>query len=587
MDPPLLPPPPEQRAAVLPPGVYFNPTPEEAVHNYLNRWIAGEEIPEVDAGLVVRADVYGDRPDALRRMHLPGHSRNYEHRWFFLSHHKLQSSRRGDSKRVVRGVATGGRWKVEQSMGRLGGDAGGKNSCRFYFPDTVKTSWLMEEYTSSLSDGAARGEDNNMVPVLCKVYLTPRASDDERRALFGEDGVAVGPDGSKKKARVTVPAAWFDAVAARQPVAAPAPGDLGHLDDIAAILGQVAVGAAPAPAELGHHQLCYVTEALPEPGDLGHYRHNGHFVQAALEQDYLDYHRHDVHFTAAPPEQGYLGHDQGHLAAPAPGELGHHHHGHVGDLGHYHQHGHFTEAPPEPEQDYHVYHHDHAHVAEAPPEQGDLCHDQGHFAAAPTPEEFCDILPMYEFSPEMMQMLSMGYTEPNEQLLPQLRDPTGGYDIASSTAAIDEVNVCAAATAAQEAEQTPPTLQIRPNAAAATVRATATAETMPPPLDDVAPELSAPPRGLPSELAFNGFPSAHQETSYDDNNSGELVAEEMLPLILENADARIDEPLPDLAGIVFQFPDSCTLVIPDLDFGRGLMTSSAITIDSEMIWTAI
>ena len=33
---------------VLPPGVYFNPGPEESVQTYLNRWVAGEEMPDVE-----------------------------------------------------------------------------------------------------------------------------------------------------------------------------------------------------------------------------------------------------------------------------------------------------------------------------------------------------------------------------------------------------------------------------------------------------------------------------------------------------------------------------------------------------------
>lgn len=391
-------------------------------------------------------------------------------------------------------------------------------------------------YTSSAADGAAAAEDR-MEPVLCKIYLSPRAPASEKRALFGEDGVAVGPDGRKRNARVTVLATLFDDVAALlgQPVAAapplPAPGDPlghGHFDDVAARFGQVAVAALPASGDLGHgyfdddaaallgqvamapapapghHQQGYVVaEALPESGYVGHYHHDGHLAQAAAapEQDhYLGYHSHDAHVAEATPEQGY---------------------------------------------------HDDAHVAVAPaPEQGDLRHDQGHLAAALTPEECGEIVGAYEFHPEMVQMLSMGFAVPDEQLVPQLLDPTGGgYDMASS------------ATAAAAAAPTP---RIRPNAAEA-MAATATAETMPPPLDAVAAELSAPPRGLPPELAFRALPSVQQEPSCDDDdNFGEVVAEAMPPLIGENAgvDAGSDEPLPDLAGIM-----------TELDFGHDFFSN--------------
>uniref|UniRef100_A0A0E0FA36 NAC domain-containing protein n=1 Tax=Oryza meridionalis TaxID=40149 RepID=A0A0E0FA36_9ORYZ len=544
LPPPPPPPPPAtpqpNTAVELPPGVYFNPTREEAMHHYLNRWIAGKTIPEMEAGFVAGADVYGDGPDALRRRHRPGYWCNYVYKWFFLCHRKRQSSRRTTgNKRAERVVATGGRWKVEQGKKVLGGGGGGgeRDSLGFYSSNSTKeskTSWIMEEYTSSTADG----EEGRMVPVLCKIYLSPRAPAGEKRALFGEDGVAVGPDGRKRNARATVLATLFDDVAALlgQPVAAapplPAPGDQlghGHFDDVAARFGQVAVAGdlghgyfddaaallgqvamAPAP---GHHQQGYVVaEALPESGYLGRYHHDGHFAQAAApEQDcYLGYHSHDAHVAEATPEQGY---------------------------------------------------HDDAHVAVAPaPEQGDLGHDQGHLAAALTPEECGEIVGTYEFHPEMVQMLSMGFAVPDEQLLPRLLDPIGGgYDMASSAAAaVGDVNAYIAAAA--------PTPRIRSNAAEA-MAATAMAETMPPPLDAVAAELSAPPRGLPPELAFSALPSVQQEPSCDDDddsNFGELVAEAMPPLIGENAgvDAGSDEPLPDLAGIM-----------PELDFGHDFFSN--------------
>uniref|UniRef100_A0A0D3HS09 NAC domain-containing protein n=1 Tax=Oryza barthii TaxID=65489 RepID=A0A0D3HS09_9ORYZ len=463
--PPLPPPPPpppppatpQQNTAVeLPPGVYFNPTREEAMHHYLNRWIAGKTIPEMEAGFVAGADVYGDGPDALRRRHRPGYWCNYVYKWFFLCHRKRQSLRRTTgNKRAERVVAAGGRWKVEQGKKVLGGGGGGgeRDSLGFYSSDQLGHGHF-----------------------------------DDVAARFGQVAVA----------------------------ALPASGDLGHGyfdDDAAALLGQVAMAPAPAP---GHHQQGYVVaEApLPESGYLGHYHHDGHLAQAAAapEQDhYLGYHSHDAHVAdgEATPEQGY---------------------------------------------------HDDAHVAVAPaPEQGDLGHDQGHLAAALTPEECGEIVGAYEFHPEMVQMLSMGFAVPDEQLVPQLLDPTaGGYDMASSAiASVGDVKAYAAAA---------PTPRIRPNAAEA-MAATATAETMPPPLDAVAAELSAPPRGLPPELAFSALPSVQQEPSCDgddDSNFGELVAEVMPPLIGENADvdAGSDEPLPDLAGIT-----------PELDFGHDFFSN--------------
>ncbi|EEE52861.1 hypothetical protein OsJ_35412 [Oryza sativa Japonica Group] len=504
--PPLPPPPPpppppatpkQNKAVELPPGVYLNPTLKEAMPHYLNRWIPGKTIPEMEAGFFPGPNFYGNGPNALRRRHRPGYWSNCFYNWFFLCHRKRQTSRRTTGKkRAERVVAAVGRWKVEQGKKVLGGGGGGgeRDSLGFYSSNsTKKTSWIMEEYTSSAADGAdaARGRGGqNGARALQDLPFAARPRRREAGAVRG------GRRGGRRGGAAGVGRSWPRAIS----MTTPRPS-----------LDRSPMAPAPAP---GHHQQGYVVaEApLPESGYLGHYHHDGHLAQAAAapEQDhYLGYHSHDAHVVdaEATPEQGY---------------------------------------------------HDDAHVAVAPaPEQGDLGHDQGHLAAALTPEECGEIVGAYEFHPEMVQMLSIGFAAPDEQLLPQLLDPTGGgYDMASSAiAAVGDVNAYAAAA---------PTPRIRPNAAEA-MAATATAETMPPPLDAVAAELSAPPRGLPPELAFSALPSVQQEPSCDDgDNFGELVAEAMPPLIGENAgvDAGSDEPLPDLAGIM-----------TELDFGHDFFSN--------------
>ena len=57
-----------------------------------------------------------------------------------------------------------------------------------------KTPWVALELTSAKDDGAGK----QGAPALYMLYVSPRATDDELRGIYGEDGVTVGPDGNKK-----------------------------------------------------------------------------------------------------------------------------------------------------------------------------------------------------------------------------------------------------------------------------------------------------------------------------------------------------------------------------------------------------
>ncbi|XP_024310931.1 cleavage and polyadenylation specificity factor subunit 6-like [Brachypodium distachyon] len=208
---PLQPPP-------LPPGVYFSPTRDESV-GILNRWIAGEPLHDT-LGFVFVEDIYGSGPEELRRRYPPACVRGRKHSWWFLSQTKFQSSKQppsGVRRRADRRVATGGYWRLEQSRKEIPVAGGVKNCFGFYLGPPGggkrnKTPWLVEEFTSALDDGTGKGG----VPALYRLYVTPRASNDDVRGIFGEDGIEC-VRGVKRPMRVVVPAHLFDAVAGLLP----------------------------------------------------------------------------------------------------------------------------------------------------------------------------------------------------------------------------------------------------------------------------------------------------------------------------------------------------------------------------------
>ncbi|CAM0953727.1 unnamed protein product [Alopecurus aequalis] len=234
----------------LPPGVYFSPTPEECL-SFLNRRIAGDTELHDARGHIHHANVYGETPDTLRQRHQPASIREREHTWWFMSETTFQSQAAGGgaSKRSGRKVQTGGYWRLEQSKEKLDDD-GFKNTFGYYVDGDskskkkYKTPWLMREFTSANDDGAGK----RGVPALYRVYVTPRATDDQLQEIFGEDGVKHEPDGNKKPARIIVRVEYFNGVAALLPqgsvrggvvaqehVQAPPPlppvAPEGHLDD--------------------------------------------------------------------------------------------------------------------------------------------------------------------------------------------------------------------------------------------------------------------------------------------------------------------------------------------------------------------
>jgi hypothetical protein len=223
----IQPPPP------LPPGVYFSPTREECL-GFLNRHIADDHELADARGYIFRANVYGENPDALCQRHPPASIRGRgEHAWWFLSQTRFQSQivGGGASKRADRRVETGTGcyWRLEQGKERLAKGKerlkpseeedeeleadGVKNCFGFYVGPRKKedkTPWLMQEFTSANDDGTGKLG----VPALYRVYVSPRATEDQLRTVFGEDGVKKEADGKKKKpALAMVPQEYFDGIA--------------------------------------------------------------------------------------------------------------------------------------------------------------------------------------------------------------------------------------------------------------------------------------------------------------------------------------------------------------------------------------
>ncbi|CAL4911332.1 unnamed protein product [Urochloa decumbens] len=295
----------------LPPGTYFNPTAEECVRDFLRPWIAGVR-PATDR-IITDVYIYSDSPAALVRGRAPGFSRGFEHKWLLLTHCIRISGGKGRGKaRVKRDVATGGNWKVEQRSKGVaekssaedddedppGGDRRRTNG--FYLPGPppppggkqgkkdggVKTPWLMEELTTEEDEAAAvtgwRGE--RAVCVFCKLYVSPRATDDERREIFGEDGVPADIYGHAKTLVAALPQDLFDAVAENF-YAADAEGQ----------------GPPPPPRVLG----CQPAAARRL---LGHQQGQS---------------------ATPPPPLRVLGHQQGQPAAPPPLRVPGHHRGHA------------------------------------------------------------------------------------------------------------------------------------------------------------------------------------------------------------------------------------------------------------------
>ncbi|CAL4926647.1 unnamed protein product [Urochloa decumbens] len=208
----------------LPLGVYFRPSPGDCLRFYLKPWVAG--VPPSTDRVIHGVDLYSDNPSALLLGLEPGFSRGFEYKWLALAHCTRQGGGRSRGRaRMKRDVATGGYWKVEQSSKEVSGEdvPGGDRRCTNAFytgsgggkgrkDGGVKTAWLMEEFTVPEEEAGALGgrRGESTVPVFCQLYISPRASKDEKLLILGEARTPFDRHGNPKAVRVVLPDDLFD-----------------------------------------------------------------------------------------------------------------------------------------------------------------------------------------------------------------------------------------------------------------------------------------------------------------------------------------------------------------------------------------
>ena len=453
----------------LPPGVYFNPTAEECVRDYIKPWAAG--VPLQTDRVICDVDVYSDSPGALLLGREPGFSRGFEHKWLLLSRCGGRGkTAAGRGKRVV---ATGGSWQSEQTpkgvVGTEDGEGDGeqphggrRRSFGFYVGKNgrkrgEKTPWLMEEFTALEEDGHGGGDGTFVV--FCRIYLSPRLDKEDKekkRQILGDDMVAFDRNGKLKPVRVVASPGLFDAVAQVQGTAPPPPRVLGFQQaQPARRVLEHQQGQPPTPSPpprvlgfqqaqpawrvLGHQQgLPPMPSPSPPPRVLG-------FQQAQPARRVLGRQQGQpptpspspppcvLGFQQAQPARRVLGHQQGQPPTPSPRFLGYQHGQQPAAppllrfLGH--QHGQAA-ATPAVLGDQHgramlpwgvpAHHHGHA-AAAAAPHQRFLGYRQCQAAVQGGPDEYCGTA----VQPQLLHVLDPCY---NQEASPSVRlvDPQQG-----------------------------------------------------------------------------------------------------------------------------------------------------------------
>ncbi|KAM3309653.1 hypothetical protein ACQJBY_030748 [Aegilops geniculata] len=169
---------------ILPMGCRFSPSDADLICAYLRPMVASEPLPEPAARFLHSADVYAADPAALVSGLLPAvllaPKTGAERRcWYFFGSAKALS---GHDKRRSRAVGGGkGTWHAEKGRvavldgeGR-GGVVGYKQSFRYkpgHADGSEAAVWLMVEFRMAHDQGD--DEKGETVPVLCKVYQSPR-----------------------------------------------------------------------------------------------------------------------------------------------------------------------------------------------------------------------------------------------------------------------------------------------------------------------------------------------------------------------------------------------------------------------------
>ncbi|EAY82873.1 hypothetical protein OsI_38086 [Oryza sativa Indica Group] len=227
-------------------GFRFNPSPEEVVTYYLPRLIAGHP-PKDTESCIHRANVYGAEPRELAAQFAPVARSSNGDRFFLTECKRIKGK--------VSRVAGGGSWVSQTSKdikNREGIKVGEAKNFRFK-KDGTNTDWLMEEYHLCLRQAS------DLEPVLCRVYVSPRAAKDS--AAHQESAALTPQEPAPPLAHAPAPAPIQEPAALPRQELAPAPPRLEAV--ITQQQATMKMGGS-VPASKATRQSC-VTASAPPP----------------------------------------------------------------------------------------------------------------------------------------------------------------------------------------------------------------------------------------------------------------------------------------------------------------------------------
>nr|XP_043620379.1 NAC transcription factor 29-like [Erigeron canadensis] len=149
----------------LAPGYRFCPTDAELIVCYLKAKIEKDAYPPCR---IHEVNIYNHSPDDLAREY-----RSCDNKWYFLTPRERQCPK---GSRPNRKVGNFGKWKAAQKDAAVldvkGQEVGRKRSLNFLDENGIKTSWLMQEYTTTHPNLPIGTGPQTMLSnwVLCKIY---------------------------------------------------------------------------------------------------------------------------------------------------------------------------------------------------------------------------------------------------------------------------------------------------------------------------------------------------------------------------------------------------------------------------------
>nr|XP_043630141.1 NAC domain-containing protein 2-like [Erigeron canadensis] len=149
----------------LAPGYRFCPTDAELIVCYLKAKIEKDVYPPCR---IHEVNIYNYNPDDLANEY-----RSCDNKWYFLTPRERQCPK---GSRPNRKVGNFGKWKAAQKDAAVldvkGQEVGRKRSLNFMDENGIKTSWLMQEYTTTHPNLPIGTGPQTMLSnwVLCKIY---------------------------------------------------------------------------------------------------------------------------------------------------------------------------------------------------------------------------------------------------------------------------------------------------------------------------------------------------------------------------------------------------------------------------------